>query len=136
VHDLITLVAWVATEAPPSDGQIAPIIAALLSAGAAAVLWTLVKGWNTLRAGAAGRERDAWQQIKDHNQYLDDTRRAAEADRDYWRSICNRYYGQLVRAGMEPDPKTLRPPSERDSGRHGPRGRRAPSVDPEPTELL
>lgn len=117
------------------DGEVSGIIAALLSVGAAAVIWTVARAWIALRQGAAGREKDAWKQIRDHNAYLDDTRRAAEADRDYYHSICNRYYGQLARAGLEPDPKVLQPPSERDAGRHTVR-RPPPHKDPEPTELL
>lgn len=119
----------------PPDGGISGIIAALLSVGAAAVIWTVVRAWLALRQGAAGREKDAWTQIRSHNAYLDDTRRAAEADRDYYHSICNRYYGQLARAGIEPSPKTLRPPSERAAGQHTAR-RAPPYSDPEPTELL
>lgn len=96
-----------------SAQEVAPIIAALLSVGSATLLYTFIKGILALRAGAAGREKDAWTQLKEHNQYLDDTRRVAEADRDYYHSICMKYYGQLVRAGQEPDPPRLRPPSER-----------------------
>lgn len=126
------LIKWLTAAVPDGSGQTSAVIAALLSVGTAGVIWTLVRGWLALRAGAAGREKDAWQQIKDHNRYLDDTRRAAEADRDYYHTVCNRYFGQLTRAGLDPDPRSLKPPSDRDAGRHT---RRRPP-DPEPTEAM
>lgn len=129
------LLAWFAAAA--DGGGLSSVLTALLSVGAAGVIWTLVKGWLALRGGAAGRESDAWKQIKDHNRYLDDMRRVAEADRDYYHSVCNRYYGQLVRHGLDPDPKSLRPPSDKEPGRHTSRTRgRPPEPDPDSTQLM
>lgn len=89
------------------------LITALLGGGGAMFLGALVKGYSSLRGGARASTREA---ITDISTARDDEakrRSVAEADRDYWRAIAGRYGYQLRTAGINPDPETPEPPSER-----------------------
>lgn len=88
------------------------LIAGLLGGGGVAFVGALAKGWGTLRAGARARERDAIADLKRDRDEAEDRQREAENDRDYWRRVANRYYGQLERLGVEPNPANPIPPSE------------------------
>lgn len=82
------------------------LITALISAGGATFLGSVVKGWGSLRSGARARERETLAE-------LIRSRNDAEADRDFWRDTAAGYRWQLRDAGVEPDPATPVQPSER-----------------------
>jgi hypothetical protein len=89
------------------------IITGLLGGGGALFIGALIKGYGSLRGGARASTREA---ITDISTARDDEarrRQAAEGDRDYWRAIAGRYGYQLRTAGINPDPETPEPPSER-----------------------
>jgi len=98
------------------DGWLSTLIGLLLGGGGVAFLTTFIRGWSTIRSGAHAREREAIDDLGRHRDELDRRLRLAERDRDYWRQICMRYSGQLVRAGIEPVPPDPVPPSERPPG--------------------
>lgn len=103
-------------------------IVALLSAGGATFILATAKAWQVMRGGARGRERDAWDDLLDHNKWLDRRATLAEQDRDYLRSLLAHARWQLVTNGIEPDPRNVVLPSERatraEIEKHG--GRRRP----------
>lgn len=82
------------------------LITALISAGGATFLGSVVKGWSSLRSGARARERETLAE-------LIRSRNDAEADRDFWRDTAAGYRWQLRDAGVEPDPAKPVQPSER-----------------------
>lgn len=93
------------------------LITALLGGGGALMISALVKGWSALRGGARASTREA---ITDISTARDDEakrRSTAETDRDYWRAIAAKYGYQLRVAGVNPDPETPEPPSERATGK-------------------
>ena len=89
------------------------IVVALLSVGGAAFIWYATRSYLAVRAGARSRERDAWDDMLDHNDYLDARARLAEMDRDYLRQALAYARWQLVTAGIEPNPREVVLPSER-----------------------
>jgi hypothetical protein len=89
------------------------LVGVLLTAGGAAFLTTMVRGWSTIRSGAHAREREAIDDLGRYRDDLDRRLRLAERDRDFWRYVAGRYAGQLARAGMDPAPAEPVPPSER-----------------------
>jgi hypothetical protein len=92
---------------------VAALIAAVLSTGGAAFLKQLTKGWSSLRSGARAREREVVTDLARSRDEAEDRCRLAERDAGYWQRIANRYAGQLLRAGIDPDPPDPLPPSER-----------------------
>jgi hypothetical protein len=94
-------------------GWVTALIAGLLSGGGIAFVGTLIKGVGTLRSGARAAEREAVADLARSRDDAEDRAREREADRDYWARIANRYYGQLERLGVEPNPPNPIPPSER-----------------------
>lgn len=100
------------------DKWLPAIIGSLLTTGGLAFVTNFFRGFGSIRTGVRAREKEA---VDD----LGDARRNAERDRDYWRTTAHRYIGQLVRAGIEPDPADPVAPSERDGEpprRRRPRG--------------
>jgi hypothetical protein len=95
------------------DAWLPGLISALLSAGGAAFLTTMIRGWSTIRSGAHAREREAIDDLGRHRDDLDRRLRVAERDRDFWRVVAARYSAQLARAGIDPVPSDPVPPSER-----------------------
>ena len=89
------------------------VITLLLTAGGAAFLTNAVRGWSSIRSGAHAREREAIDDLGRRRDDLDRWLTESNRDRDFWRRVANRYAGQLVRAGIEPDPADPVPPSER-----------------------
>lgn len=85
------------------------LITALISAGGATWLGSVIRGLGSLRAGARARERETLTE-------LIQSRNAAEADRDYWRDVAGGYRWQLRLAGVEPSPANPVQPSERQAG--------------------
>lgn len=96
-----------------TGGWLNTLIGALLGSSGVAFVGALVKGWLSVRKGARAFEREAVADIARRRDELDDRLRQSEADRDYWRRVANRYYGQLERLGVEPIPADPVPPSER-----------------------
>jgi len=96
------------------DNWVSALIAAVLGGGGVAFLGAAIKGLQDLRSGVRAREREAVADLARSRDESDERARSAEADRDYWRRIANRYYGQLERLGVEPAPADPVPPSERD----------------------
>lgn len=88
------------------------IITVVLSAGGAAFIGQIFKGWKTLRTGARAHEREAVQDLAKARDMADERARVAEDDRDFWRRTSARYAGQLLRAGIDPVPADPIPPSE------------------------
>lgn len=95
------------------NGWLSSVIAALLGGGGVAFLTTFFRGWSTIRSGVHAREREAIDDLGRYRDDLDKRLRLTERDRDYWRMVTSRYSGQLVRAGIEPNPPEPVPPSER-----------------------
>lgn len=89
------------------------IITFLLGGGAATAISAAAKGWLSLRTGARAHEREAVADLAKARDDAEDRYRAASADADYWHAIAGRYFFQLTRAGIDPDPADPRPPSER-----------------------
>lgn len=89
------------------------LITALIGAGGATFVGTLLKGWGSLRSGARAREREAVSDLARARDEAEDRCREAVADRDYWRGIAARYAYQMMRAGKTPSPPDPVPPSER-----------------------
>lgn len=89
------------------------LITALIGAGGATFVTTLLKGWGSLRSGARALEREAVADIARARDDADQRYREAILDRDFWRGITARYAYQMARAGMEPKPPEPVPPSER-----------------------
>lgn len=92
--------------------DIQTIVSVLLGGGALATLTAAFKGLGALRSGARAREREAVDDLGKWRDDLDNARRRAERDRDYWHRIASRYAAQLTRAGAEPIPADPVPPSE------------------------
>ena len=89
------------------------IVTALLSAGGATFLGSVVKGWLTLRTGARARERETISDLGADRDRAVESERATLADARYWQRIAGKYAYQLTQAGINPDPETPEPPSER-----------------------
>lgn len=89
------------------------VVTALLSAGGAAFLGSVVKGWTTLRTGARARERETITDLGADRDRAVEGERVALADARFWQRIAGRYGYQLVQAGINPDPEVPEPPSER-----------------------
>jgi hypothetical protein len=82
------------------------LITALISAGGATFIGTVLRGLGSLRAGARARERETVAEtIRSRN--------LAEMDRDFWRDVAAGYRWQLRVAGIEPVPAAPVQPSER-----------------------
>lgn len=91
-------------------GDLLPVlITALISAGGATWLGSVIRGLGSLRAGARARERETLSE-------LIRSRNAAEADRDFWRDVAGDYRWQLRVAGVAPVPANPVQPSERPPG--------------------
>lgn len=93
--------------------DLSDVLVALLSMGGATFVWFATRSWLALRAGARSRERDAWDDMLDHNDYLDARARLAEMDRDYLRQALAYARWQLTQAGITPEPRDVVLPSER-----------------------
>lgn len=107
------------------NANLASVLVALLSVGGATFIWFATRSWLALRAGARSRERDAWDDLLDHNSYLDERARRAELDRDYLRTVVGYARWQLAEHGIEPNPRDIVLPSER-LGNGAPRRRPRP----------
>jgi hypothetical protein len=82
------------------------LITALIGAGGATFVTSLVRGWGSLRLGARTRERETLaEMIRSRNE--------SENDRDYWRDVAGGYRWQLRSNGIEPIPPDPIQPSER-----------------------
>lgn len=92
--------------------NLSSVLVALLSIGGAAFVWYATRSYLALRAGARSRERDAWDDMLDHNDYLDARARRAEMDRDYLHRALAHARWQLVQAGITPEPLDVHLPSE------------------------
>jgi len=88
------------------------LIASLIGTGGATFVGAAIKGYLTLRAGARAREREVYADLRNELAEARDSLRWAEADRDFWRMLANRWGGQLARAGIDPKPSDPIPPSE------------------------
>lgn len=95
------------------------LITALISAGGATWLGSVIRGLGSLRAGARARERETLAE-------LIRSRNEAEADRDFWRDVAAGYRWQLRGAGVEPAPADPVQPSERALPARPQRRRREP----------
>ena len=84
------------------------LITALIGAGGATFVGSLIRGWGSLRTGARARERETLAE-------LIRSRNEAEADRDFWRDTAAGYRWQLRQAGIAPVPADPVQPSERRS---------------------
>jgi hypothetical protein len=89
------------------------LVTALIGAGGATFVATLLKGWSSLRSGARALEREAVADIARARDLAEDRARRAIVDCDYWHGIAARYAYQLMRAGETPQPADPTPPSER-----------------------
>lgn len=89
------------------------VVAALMSAGGATFLGSLVRGWSTLKSGARARERETVQDLAKSRDDAVDRERKELADSRYWQAIAAKYGFQLRKAGINPDPENPEPPSER-----------------------
>lgn len=99
-----------------SPEAITTIIVALLSAGGAAFLGTLLRGIGSLRSGARAHEREAVADLARWRDEAVDRARTVERDRDFWRGVAGGYAYQLVQAGGTPQPANPIAPSERGKG--------------------
>jgi hypothetical protein len=82
------------------------LITALIGAGGATFVTSLVRGASSLRLGARARERETLAEtIRSRNE--------SESDRDYWRDVAGGYRWQLRSNGIEPVPADPIQPSER-----------------------
>lgn len=88
------------------------LIAAVLSTGGAAFVKQLTAGWGSLRSGARAREREVITDLARDRDEAEERCRMTERDSAYWQRIANRYAGQLLRYGYDPDPPDPVPPSE------------------------
>lgn len=89
------------------------VVTFLLGGGLTALVGALARGLSSLRSGARAHEREAVADLAKSRDEADERCRVATADSDYWHAISGRYYFQLTRAGIEPDPADPRAPSER-----------------------
>ena len=93
------------------------VLSAILGAGGATFIGAIVKAWLDVRSGARSREKDVRADLKLWNTELETRARECELDRDFWRRLANGYYGQLLRANVNPVPADPIAPSERTHGR-------------------
>ena len=93
--------------------DLSTLLAVILGAGGTGFVAAAVKAWLDLRSGSRAREKDVQADLKAWNDELEHRAREAEIDRDFWRRVANGYYGQLVRAGVEPFPSDPVAPSDR-----------------------
>jgi hypothetical protein len=89
------------------------LLAVLLGTGGIGSLLSTARGINSLRTGARARQREAVTDLARSRDQADERAYWAELDRDYYRNLCGRYAYQLTRAGAEPNPAEISPPSER-----------------------
>src|SRR4051812_25902379 len=89
------------------------IVAALMSAGGATFLGSLVRGYSSLRSGARARERETVQDLAQARDEAIGRERAELADSRFWQGVAAKYAYQLRLAGINPDPEQPEPPSER-----------------------
>lgn len=85
------------------------LITALIGAGGATFIGSLIRGWGSLRTGARAREKETLSE-------LIRSRNEAEADRDFWRDVAGGYRFQLRQSGVAPQPADPLQPSERRPG--------------------
>lgn len=96
-----------------SGGWLTTLIAGLLTVGGGMFLTTVFRGLSTIRSGGAAREREAIDYVGRARAEAELRLRISNQDRDYYQRMCARYAAQLARAGIEPDPVNLVPPSDR-----------------------
>lgn len=89
------------------------VITALISAGGASFVGTLLRGVGRLRSGARAREREAVADLARARDDAEDRCRVETRDRIFWQNVTAQYAYQLRRAGIEPVPADPVPPSER-----------------------
>lgn len=88
------------------------IIPYIVGGGGVALVGALIKGWQSIRAGALSLERDAVASLAKRRQEAEHDLGVTIRDRDFWRLVSARYAAQLLRGGLEPSPRDPVPPSE------------------------
>lgn len=96
----------------------------LLTAGGAAFVGTLLRGWRDMRAGSRAGQREVVQDLIEWRDDLDKAYRNACTDRDFWRDLAASRGGQLRQLGHAPDNPEPIPPSERPEDRPPTRNKR------------
>jgi hypothetical protein len=96
-----------------SHDWITALLAVLLGTGGIGGAVSAVKTVRSLRTGVRARTREAIADLARSRDQADERAYWAEVDRDYYRNLCGRYAYQLTRAGQEPNPPEISPPSER-----------------------
>jgi hypothetical protein len=95
------------------DQFVSELFTFLVSGGALALVSTIVRGIRTRREGVRAYEREAIGELVRYRRDCDQRLAATERDRDYYRRMMNRYYEQLVRHNIDPDPSNPTAPGDR-----------------------
>lgn len=99
------------------DFSVGELVGLVLTAGGAAFVTALLAGVKDLRRGAAGSRREAVKDLMIWRDDLDEARKVAQADADFWRDLAGERGGQLRDHGIVPANPYPVPPSRSPSER-------------------
>jgi hypothetical protein len=102
-------------------GEVAGLV---LTAGSAAMLTAFLAGVKDLRKGAAAGRREVVRDLMEWRDDLDEARKCAQSDADFWRDLAGERGGQLRDRGIVPANPYPVPPSQRGDAQAGATARR------------
>lgn len=95
------------------DGfSVAEIVGLVLTAGGAAFITALIAGLRDLKSGVAAGRREVVRDLMAWRDDLDEKRKLAQADADFWRDLAGERGGQLRDRGVVPANPYPVPPSQ------------------------
>ena len=98
--------------------DVGAVVGLVLSAGAGAFVTALVAGINDLRRGAGAGRREVVRDLMAWRDDLDEARKCAQADVDFWRDLAGERGGQLRDRGIVPANPYPVAPSQLPGARH------------------
>lgn len=120
-----------------SSDAVQTLLTLIISAGGAAFLTQLVRGWISLRSGARASTREVIRDLAAARDEAEEREGILRRDLEYYRSVAGTYEYQLRSNGIEPRPPHPSSPSERGRAQRDPRGgtvRRSRAEQAPPTE--
>ncbi len=103
----------------------AQVVGLVLTAGGAAFVTALLGGLRDLRRGAAASRREVVRDLMEWRDDLDEARKCAQSDADFWRDLAGERGGQLRDRGIVPANPYPVPPSQRKDAQQGAAERRS-----------
>jgi hypothetical protein len=94
------------------DATVGQIVGLVLTAGGAAFVTALIAGLKDLRGGVAAGRREVVRDLMAWRDDLDEARKVAQADADFWRDLAGERGGQLRDHGHVPANPYPVPPSQ------------------------